>query len=148
MRIAFAVALALTAATLSGCMAYGDGTTSGTQPPGTTTGTTTTPPTTTTTTPGPGPANVRVDLMDDFFLPNATTISPGTTIDFVNMGLRNHTVTIHFVSTPANQTIKDTTLAPGEETDHLFALPGTYHVWCKFHGTMLTGMAMVVTVQA
>lgn len=41
----------------------------------------------------------------------------------------------------------DEELGPGQTTTFTFDEPGTYHVWCRYHGTMLADMAMVVQVE-
>lgn len=139
MRVALIAAALLVAAALSGCAGTSETTVTVTK----TVTVTATGGQTTTAPPPPAP---RIDLRDDSFSPNRTQVAPGTTVTLVNVGMHNHTVTIHYAPDPTTQTIKDTTLTPQTSTTHTFALPGTYHVWCKFHGTMTTGMAMVVTV--
>jgi len=87
-----------------------------------------------------------VSLKDNYFDGGNKTLSIGTTVTFRNDGAHAHTVTIHHVSDPTTVTVWNQTLQPGQTTAYPFALSGTYHVWCRFHGTMTTGMAMVETV--
>lgn len=90
----------------------------------------------------------KVDLYDNYFAPTEKTVAKGTTLDFENEGKRDHTFTVHHPPAPANQTVADKVLHAGDETSFTFTDPGVYHVWCRYHGTMLGGMHMNVTVPA
>jgi plastocyanin len=94
-----------------------------------------------------GHENRTVALHDDYFASGNITIETGTTVEYVNKGTHNHTVTIHRASEAPTSLRLNQTLAPGESVDYLFAEKGTYDVWCAFHGTMTSGMASSVTVQ-
>lgn len=93
-------------------------------------------------------SDLKVEVDDSYFEPEAKTIKAGQELKFENEGKIDHTVTIHFSTDPANQTLKDSTIRPGGDTEFKFEKAGTYHVWCKFHGQMTSGMHMTVTVNA
>ncbi|HUR62478.1 MAG TPA: hypothetical protein VM286_08970 [Candidatus Thermoplasmatota archaeon] len=93
------------------------------------------------------PLAASVDLHDDSFANgNKTGLAVGTHIKYANKGLHGHTVTVHWVGDALTTYKLDQTLQPGQSVNYTFAAPGTYHVFCRFHGTMTTGMATVVTV--
>ena len=59
-----------------------------------------------------------------------------------------HTVTIHKAGDATSIILKDTAVSSANpETSFTFASAGTYHVWCKNHGGMTSGMHMLVTVE-
>ena len=65
---------------------------------------------------------------------------------YMNRGSAAHTVTVHMVGDGATMYKLDTELQPGKDATYSFAAPGTYHVFCKLHGTMTSGMTSTVTV--
>ena len=136
MRIATTLASLLFAtALLAGC-ASDDGSSNG--------GPTTTAAGGATTTHGAGEGMVHV--VDNEFEDGDRTIAAGSSIQYMNEGARAHTVTIHWVGEPASVTRLNQTLQPGQDVTFEFTDKGTYHVWCRFHGTMTSGMASTVTV--
>ena len=94
----------------------------------------------------PPGATAEIDLLDDTFAPLELNITVGTNVTFLNEGMHSHTVTIHHVGDAIDVWVKDSTIASGQQTQYTFAAGGTYHVWCRFHGAMTTGMHMVVNV--
>lgn len=100
------------------------------------------PSSTTTTTVGLD----MVTLRDNYFENGNRTVAPGTMVTFQNLGAHAHTVTIHKAGDPLDVTRLNQTLQPGQSTVFVFTEPSMYHVWCRFHGTMTTGMAMTMTV--
>lgn len=91
-------------------------------------------------------AGATVTLRNNSFDPSALTVDAGTEVHFeVKEG--SHTVTIHKAGDPTTQLLKDVRVSAGDDEHFSFAAAGTYHVWCTFHGTMTSGMAMVVTVE-
>lgn len=93
-----------------------------------------------------GEASGTVTLRNNEFDPTRLTIDAGKEVHFeVEEG--THTVTIHKVGDPTTMMMKDVNVAAGADEHFTFSAAGTYHVWCKLHGTMTTGMAMVVTVE-
>jgi len=96
---------------------------------------------------------VMVEMHDNTFGDNQT-IHAHDSIMFMNEGQKAHTVTIHYAGgpdgsppgDPLTQTRIDQTLQPQQTVTFRFDDVGTYHVWCKFHGAMTSGMHMVVTV--
>lgn len=146
MRSHLAVACLLAATFAAGCFegTGGDSTTTTPAPTGTTTTTATTTMTTTTTTAG-GPLDQNeVLLLDNTFVPLRLDVDNGTTVTFLNQGATSHTVTIHAVGDPLDVWVKDVVLTSGQNTTHTFDRETTFHVWCKFHGQMTSGMAMTV----
>jgi plastocyanin len=123
---------------LAGCAGTTDSTSSSTTAAGTT-------QTGSTSGPAPGGTTPRkVDLEDNHFEDGNLTLTKGATISYVNAGMHDHTVTVHWVGEPVTTLRLDRTLRPGEAVSFTFADAGTYHVWCRFHGTMTSGMATVV----
>lgn len=93
-----------------------------------------------------GEAHGTVTLRNNEFDPSRLTVDAGDEVHFeVKEG--THTVTIHKVGDPTTTLLKDVNVAAGADEHFTFAAAGTYHVWCKLHGSMTTGMAMVVTVE-
>ena len=90
-----------------------------------------------------------VEVDDDYFEPEETTIDAGTTLHFeVESGAEHgHTITIHKVGDPVTTLLENKTVRAGDALDFTFSQAGTYHVWCRFHGTMTSGMHMLVTVE-
>lgn len=87
-----------------------------------------------------------VALRNNAFDPSSLTVDAGTEVHFeVEQG--SHTVTVHKAGDAPSTLLHDETVGAGDDAHFTFGSPGTYHVWCKFHGTMTTGMAMVVTVE-
>ncbi|HEX2066215.1 MAG TPA: cupredoxin domain-containing protein [Candidatus Thermoplasmatota archaeon] len=91
-------------------------------------------------------AGKRIDLHDNHFEDGNFTVAAGASVTYRNEGQRAHTVTIHWVGDPLTTYRLDETLPPGEEVSYTFPAAGTYHVFCRLHGTMTTGMASVVQV--
>jgi plastocyanin len=96
---------------------------------------------------------LKVALKDNTFEDGDLMLDVGRMVSYVNEGQHGHTVTIHYAGDATHNgdpgtTLKlDQVLAPGEAANYKFEAPGTYHVWCKYHGTMTSGMSSVVTVQ-
>lgn len=101
---------------------------------------------TTTSSSGGSAQELMVSMVDDRFVDGNKTVPAGSSIMYMNEGQHGHTVTIHWTAEPATSTRLNVTLQPGQDTTFTFDQKGTYHVWCRFHGTMTTGMASVVTV--
>jgi plastocyanin len=101
---------------------------------------------TTTSSASGAPQDLMVNLVDNQFKDGNKTIPAGSSIMYMNEGSHGHTVTIHWVGEPATATRLNQTLQPGQDVTFTFDQKGTYHVWCRFHGTMTAGMASVVTV--
>ncbi len=92
------------------------------------------------------PGMKMVSMVDDSFRNANFSTSPGGQAMYMNQGNNEHTVTIHRVGDPATTTKIDKTLQPGTTETYTFAVAGTYHVYCRLHGTMTTGMTSTVTV--
>jgi plastocyanin len=86
-------------------------------------------------------ATVQVEADDDFFRPEKITITVGTTVTWVNLGHKTHTVTFG--------NMFDTDIKPGETFSFTFNEPGTIQYYCVTHSTSDTeGMVGTITVQA
>jgi plastocyanin len=85
-----------------------------------------------------------VGLYDNYFEDGNATVAKGASILYKNEGKNPHTVTVHWVGEPLTTFRLDKTLQPGESVSFTFVDAGTYHVWCRFHGAMTSGMATVV----
>lgn len=84
---------------------------------------------------------VKVMIIDSSFNPAKITVPAGTTVLWVNNGLESHTVTA------SNGAFDSGALAKGDAFQFTFTTPGTYHYYCKFHGTADgNGMAGLVVV--
>mgnify|MGYP001615822079 CR=1 FL=1 len=87
-----------------------------------------------------------ITLNADSFSPKSATVDAGDEVHF-EVASGTHTVTIHMVGDPTTTLKLDQSVSAGDDAHFTFAAAGTYHVWCKLHGTMTSGMAMVVTVE-
>lgn len=87
-----------------------------------------------------------VSMVDNSFKDGNFDRSPGEQAMYMNQGENAHTVSIHWVGDPATTLKVDKTLQPGQTETYTFATAGTYHVFCKLHGTMTSGMTSTVTV--
>lgn len=96
---------------------------------------------------GGADAGATVHLRNNEFDPKALTVASGDEVHFeVEEG--RHAISIHKAGTPPNELLlEESDLSAGADTHFAFPSTGTYHVWCPLHGTMTTGMAMVVTVE-
>lgn len=65
---------------------------------------------------------------------------------YMNRGSTTHTVTVHLVGDGSTTYKLDSEVQPGKDVTYRFTAPGTYHVFCKLHGTMTSGMTSTVTV--
>jgi plastocyanin len=101
---------------------------------------------TTTSSAGGSSQDLMVSMVDNRFVDGDKSVPVGSSIMYMNEGSHAHTVTIHWTGEDASLTRINQTLQPGQDVTFTFDQKGTYHVWCRFHGTMTTGMASVVTV--
>src|SRR5579859_7774898 len=84
---------------------------------------------------------VTVSMLDDSFSPAELTVTPGTTVHFVNAGLHKHTVTADDGSFDSGQ------LASGKSFDQTFTKVGDVPLYCANHGDKGgVGMSMVIHV--
>ena len=74
--------------------------------------------------------DMTVSIQDFFFDPGQLTVSPGTTITWVNDGKAPHTTTAD------DGTWDSGTLQPGEDFSFTFDQPGTYTYHCSIHPDM------------
>lgn len=93
-----------------------------------------------------GAEDLMVDMLDNRFVDGNQTVGVGSSIMYMNEGSHSHTVTIHWVGDPATTYKADQALQPGQDFTYRFDAKGTYHVFCKYHGQMTSGMYSVVTV--
>lgn len=92
------------------------------------------------------PTMKMVSMVDDSIKDGNFAIRTMDQAMYMNEGQRAHTVTVHKVGDSATTTKVDRTLQPDEVYTYTFDAPGTYHVYCRFHGTMNTGMTSTVEV--
>lgn len=95
---------------------------------------------------GSGAQKLEIEIFDNEFDGGNRNFTVGTQVEFDNEGSAVHTVTIHKVGEPATELRLDQELSSGQKADFTFAEAGTYHVWCKKHGGMTSGMAIVITI--
>ncbi|MEA3143419.1 MAG: Cupredoxin-like domain [Thermoplasmata archaeon] len=93
---------------------------------------------------GTGSGAKTVELYDNYFEDGNLTLAADSSVTYKNMGTHGHTVTVHWVGDPVTTYKLDQTLQPGGSVSFTFSPAGTYHVWCRFHGAMTSGMATVV----
>lgn len=93
-----------------------------------------------------GAGEIEVD--DNSFRPSTATAKVGETFEFENEGSATHTVTVHRPPAPATEYVFDRELKSGASTSLTFDQPGTYHVFCRFHGSIGSGMHLNVEVSA
>jgi plastocyanin len=101
--------------------------------------------TTTSSAGGGSPEELMVSMVDNRFVDGDKSVPAGSSIMYMNEGSHAHTVTIHWTGEDASLTRLNQTLQPGQQVTFTFDQKGAYHVWCRFHGTMTTGMASTVT---
>jgi plastocyanin len=73
---------------------------------------------------------MTVSIKDFAFNPSNTTVSPGTTVTWVNNDQTAHTVTAN------NGAFDSGTLQPGQSYSFAFDKPGTYAYHCNIHPDM------------
>jgi plastocyanin len=92
-----------------------------------------------------GESSVKVDAVDNAFEPRYIRISPGTEVEFDNVGRNPHNVV------PAEEgqfeTIPTDQLQPGQQASLTFDEPGTYPYYCSLHGTASRGMTGRIVVE-
>jgi plastocyanin len=82
---------------------------------------------------------VQVEAQDDFFRPKDITVTVGTTVTWINLGQKKHTVT--------NDTLFDDELQVGDTFSYTFDKIGYYQYYCTIHSESETdGMVGTVTV--
>jgi plastocyanin len=93
------------------------------------------------------PGVVEVRLSGTSFLPGAITVSPGTTVRWINDTSDSHTVTPENTSQPGVWQ-RQTTSSQGTVFEHTFSVANqTYRYRCEPHSTNFTsGMVGTVTV--
>lgn len=87
-------------------------------------------------TPGGAGAGAEVTIDDLAFGQQEITVSPGTTVVWINDDSVGHTVTHGEDGQPANDAAFDEPIGVGEEVSHTFDEPGTYQVTCTIHPQM------------
>ncbi len=79
---------------------------------------------------------VNVGIYDNAFAPATITVPPGTTVRWVNYGVRHHTVT----STGVFNSVE---LAQGRTFSVTFTQPGVYSYYCRLHPQEMQGSVIV-----
>jgi plastocyanin len=87
--------------------------------------------------PDPGPStSSAIDVRDDFFTPQATTVPVGTTITWTWRGNNFHDVV--FSSSTDHSDVKSSGTYSRQ-----FTVAGTYTYMCSIHGSAMTGQIVV-----
>jgi plastocyanin len=87
-----------------------------------------------------GAASQKVDVRDNYFVPQEVHIDPGDSVVWTNVGARTHTVTSD------TGDFESGTMDSGESFTHTFQEEGYYYYHCRFHGGRQSGMWGVVIV--
>lgn len=95
-----------------------------------------------------GEKGTKVEVDDNYFRPSSAPAKVGDVFEFENEGQIDHTVTIHRPPDGATTYLKDDVVKPGQETQFTFDKQGTYHVFCRYHGSIGSRMHLNVTVSA
>ncbi len=93
------------------------------------------------------PTATKVCMVGQSFSRTNLTISTGTAVSWENGSTLTHTVTS---SSSSTETFNSGNVVPAGTYSHTFAVAGTFHYFCQYHGAdgnPPTGMAGTVTVQ-
>ena len=82
-------------------------------------------------------ANVIQMINGEMFSPTHLTITPGTTVHFINNSTETHTVTANDNSFDSGD------IAPGKTWDHTFTKAGDVSYTCGYHGPDMSGVITV-----
>ncbi len=86
-------------------------------------------------------APVSASVAGNSFIPATVHVAPGTTVQWTNTGLTEHSVTADDGSFDSGM------LAPGDSFSMTFTDPGVYQYYCQAHGEPgLQGMAATIVV--
>lgn len=92
-------------------------------------------------------ASHEVEIKDNLFEGGDITLAAGTTVEFDNEGNNLHNVQVKKVGGAGGTALLlDRDLAHEQSVELTFADAGTYHAWCKYHGSEGSGMAMTLTI--
>jgi len=81
---------------------------------------------------------VRVDVGDDFFLPEIVTITVGSSVRWVSIAEEAHNV----MADDSSWSVRD--IGIGEFAEQRFNAPGRYPYYCTHAGTGMKGIVVVV----
>jgi plastocyanin/uncharacterized membrane protein YozB (DUF420 family) len=99
-------------------------------------------PTPTPAPPIPTTPLVEVYMVNQIFAPRILTVPAGTTVIWINREARVHTVTFDDGSVDSGD------IPEGGQFQYTFTTPGTYPLYCRYHGGPNgLGMAMTITVE-
>ncbi len=90
----------------------------------------------------PGP-RVRVEAIDNRFVPGRIKVRAGTRVEFRNAGRNDHNV-LPIDGGGFRLDVED--FPPGAQASFRFARDGVYRYYCSLHGTARRGMIGVVIV--
>lgn len=85
-----------------------------------------------------GQAQITIDARDNTFEAQYVTVSPGTKVEFDNVGRNPHNVIP--VVKDAFEDVPTDDLQPGDAAVRVFDEPGEYPYYCSLHGTKNKGM--------
>ena len=98
----------------------------------------------------PAAAGANVEIIDNEYRPAEVTVRSGSTVIWRHAGTAAHSVTAKdgsFDSHPqCNTTIGlSQCMQPGQTFPHVFNAPGRFEYFCHIHGTLMSGVVVVVT---
>ncbi len=88
--------------------------------------------------PAPAEKVVKVNVRALKYLPGPITISPGTTVRWINEDQALHTVTSEDPGGP----LRSEELEKGESYEYTFRKPGQYDYYCTVHPFMKSGVTV------
>ena len=99
-----------------------------------------------------GKSSVTIEAVDNNFVPQYVTISPGTTVTFVNKGRNKHdiapVVADDFMEIPSDAFAPGTSTVVHLGTKTTFDTPGDFPYYCTLHGTTSKGIVGGIRVAA
>lgn len=84
------------------------------------------------------PRLIDVALYDNYFTPRTVTVTPGSTVRWMNLGGQLHTVM------SVDSYFDSGALPRGAWFRVTFAWPGVYHYYCRLQGVLMSGTVVVV----
>jgi len=94
-----------------------------------------------------GAATVQISTQEFSFVPQTPTAVAGDTVRWTNNGTVTHNVTVEGQG-PMGTDLSLGDFSPGGQVSRVFAAPGTFRFYCRFHGDRGgVGMSGTLTVQ-
>ncbi len=86
--------------------------------------------------PADSSGTVEISMKDEEFVPKEKTISPGTTVKWINKDNEKHNVASGTPDDP-NKLFHSKRMGKGDEYSFKFDKPGTYSYFCTYHEDMV-----------